>query len=68
MNNQEMNGDSLMRIDLRFKEIIREVKQRRIDLGFDKIKKSDEWITNKFARHIDMQKVKEDTISFKDEE
>lgn len=69
MNENEIrNGDHHMRVDLRFKDIVDEVKKRRVDNGLDKVEKSSEWITNKFARHMDIQKVKEDTISFEDEE
>ncbi len=63
---QLSNGDVQIRVDTRFHEWIREVKQQRLERGIDKIKSSDRYITLLIIRHLKMKFIKEDIINHVD--
>ena len=55
MNNTQRLGE-------KFNAEIEDIKQKRLDSGIDKKRKSTKKITNKIVSHKNWEKIKEDTI------
>ncbi len=63
----ETNGDVLSREDIKFKEAVTYIKNKRMELGIDKVKKSDRWITMMIVKHNFFKTIMEEIIKYDDE-